>query len=371
MGSITKVPQCVYCGQVFETWTGNQCQCDRAKESRAAQQAAEDTIRAIKPTKPVVTVVDDSFERLRREFVKDQAKAAKQAARDVGWDDVQDRKLALAQQGVAERERLASTSDDSGPTSATLDQLTHTFADAIDLTPTPAILDRRHGDGGMVLPAQKLNWIYGLPGSGKSFLGEIGVQEAVLRGGRSLYLDYEDTARTFHERAAILGFDPKAHSDSFRYIHGGLADAPLATAEALEWLAGASDPTMNLVVVDAAESSGCPSDGSDVNPWLARMVRPWRDHDHGVSILDHIPKRSEDRPDGPIGSQRKLAAPDGISLLVSGYCWTKSKSGRLSLLNHKDRTGNYAKNQIVAVVIGEWEGEGETRSFAYRIVEGT
>ena len=151
--------------------------------------------------------------------------------------------------------------------------------------------------------------------------------------------------------------------------YGGLTDSPMAIAQALEWLANADDPTMNLIVVDAAESSGCPSDGAPVNQWLAEVIKPWRDHDHGVTVLDHIPKRSEERPDGPIGSQRKLAAVDGIALLVGGHCWSKQRGGRITLTNHKDRTGNYGRHQPVATILGDWQGEGKDRTFSYRIVE--
>ena len=373
--SITKIPQCIYCGQVFETWTGNKCECEGATESRAARQADLDAKAAIQaeanqrliPIAPVV--VDDGWARLRREAAKDQA-AARQDA------DIADRERAVKERELSRRERrqddrdaAQDTDTPTGPTDATLDDLTAVFDDEVDLTPTPAVLER--GDGAMVLPAGKLNWVYGLPGSGKSFFCEIDLIHTVLRGGRALFLDYEDSKKTFHQRAAILGFNPKDYADSFRYIHGGLAEYPAAQAEAVAWLLDAPDPAMNQVIIDAAESSGCPSDGSPVNDWLGKVVMPWRDPtvNAGVLVSDHIPKRSEDRPDGPIGSQRKLAAVDGISLLVSGYCWTKTKGGRMTLTNHKDRTGSYARSQIVAAVIGEWEGEGDTRAFSYRIVE--
>ena len=293
--------------------------------------------------------------------------------------ELDQRKAAVEEKELADRERrqarndAANASNDAPaqPLGVSLDDLTAVFGDDVDLTPTPALLDRRHGDHGMVLPAGKLNWIYGLPGSGKSFIGLITLHESLLRGGRAMYLDYEDSAKTFHQRALIIGFNPKDFADSFRYIHGGLSEYPEATAQALEWLAGADDPSMNCIVIDAAESSGCPSDGAPVNDWLTKVVMPWRDvgHDNGVQVLDHIPKQKDNRPDGPIGSQRKLAAVDGISLLVGGYCWSKTKGGRITLTNDKDRTGSYGKKQPVATILGEWEGQGDTRTFSHRIVE--
>ena len=274
----------------------------------------------------------------------------------------------VRQREIARRERRLDDLDaaDTGTgTSPSLDDLTAVFGDDVDLSPTPAILQRV--DGAMVLPANKLNWIYGLPGTGKSFVGLMVLIEAVLRGGRAIYLDYEDSAKTFHQRAVILGFNPKDYADSFRYIHGGVSDYPVAQAEAMAWFADAPDPEMNSVIIDAAESSGCPSDGAQINDWLAKVVMPWRNVS-GVNVLDHIPK-SRERADGPIGSQRKTAAIDGIGLLVGRHCWTKTKGGRLTLTNDKDRTGDYGKKQPVATIIGDWEGEGDARGFSFSIVE--
>ena len=272
----------------------------------------------------------------------------------------------------AEIERRAKRllSYDDAPISAgtTLDDLTASFEDDVDLSPTPAILDRRHGDGGLVMPAGKLSWLYGLPSSGKSFVGAMGASEAVLRGGRVMFLDYEDNKKTFQQRAAILGLNPKDHADSFRYIHGGLADSPLAMAQAEDWLSQADDMEMSLVVIDAAESSGCPSDGAPVNEWLAKVVQPWERLGVTVIIIDHIPKQREGRPDGPIGSQRKLAAVTGIALKLTGNCWSKTKNGRLVLTCEKDRTGNYAKGEKVAAIVGEWDTAGHSRIFGYRIL---
>ena len=65
-------------------------------------------------------------------------------------------------------------------------------------------------------------------------------------------------------RAALLGFDPIAFKDDFRFVIPELVDAPNALAEAQSWLCDAIDPSKSLVVIDAAESAGCPSDGASV-----------------------------------------------------------------------------------------------------------
>ena len=375
-------PDCRHCGGKMAS-TADDCDCPTAvqeREAKAAEQAKADELyeqkakdaeaaREAKANAP--TEVDPGWALLRRQAKQEQELAARVAARDSAWQDVLDERLVNAQDDLDGKRAARESTTSTGPTDTTLDALTAVFDDEVDLTPVPAVLERE--DGALVLPSGKLNWIYGLPGTGKSFLCEIDLIMAVMRGGRALYLDYEDSAKTFHQRAAMLGFNLKDYADCFKYIHGGLSDYPMAQTEAMAWLLEAPNPAMNQVIIDAAESSGCPSDGAPVNDWLTKVVMPWRDPsvNAGVLVADHIPKKSEDRPDGPIGSQRKLAAVDGIALLLSGYCWTKTKGGRITLTNHKDRTGSYARSQTVAVVVGEWEGEGQARSFSYRVVEAS
>ena len=45
---------------------------------------------------------------------------------------------------------------------------------------------------------------------------------------------------------------------------------------------------------------------------------PWRKADVAVLMLDHVPKRTKDRPPGPIGSQHKRARVDGAALRAFG-----------------------------------------------------
>ena len=74
-------------------------------------------------------------------------------------------------------------------------------------------------------------------------------------------------------------------------------------------------------------------------------------------VLDHVPKRKEGRPLGPIGSQHKLAKIDGAALFVSGIPWTQKTDGHLVLTNHKDRHGQLPApiGKAVARLIGTHE----------------
>ena len=223
------------------------------------------------------------------------------AAFSAGWDahaaDQPDKQSAFAalkldvdtREYVKRKERLdaedAATTPNEG---VTLADLVAVFSDTVTILPTPAVLERKDGDNSVVIPAGKLSWMYSMPGGGKSFIGEIACHESLQHLGRAIYLDYEDKQETFHERGAMLGFNPNDYKGDFKYIAGGLADYPHLMPEVLDWLDGAVDPTMNMIVIDAAESSGCPSDGKDINPWLSKVVFPWKAY--GTLVLDHVPK---------------------------------------------------------------------------------
>ena len=229
------------------------------------------------------------------------------------------------------------------------------------LAPT-AMLQRK--DGATLFYDGTLNWLFGTPGGGKSWVALHCVHEALLRGHRAIYWDHEDTPATLSRRSKKLGLDLADYwrDGQFKYLRPGVEGSTLAMTEAMTWVQESDGPT--LVVIDSAESSGCPSDGSDVAPWLKKMVQPFLDAGCTLLIIDHIPKRKEGRPLGPIGSQHKLARVDGAALLVSGVPWTEKTDGHLVMVNHKDRHGTLPSpnGKAVARVIGTHEGDTLTLS---------
>ena len=224
----------------------------------------------------------------------------------------------------------------------------------LDLAPT-AMMQRK--DGSTLFYDGKLNFLFGVPGSGKSWVALECIHETLLRGRRAAYWDHEDTPNTLNRRSKLLGLDlADFWGDSqFKYLRPGLDGSPLAMTEAMTWIADGDGPA--LIVIDSAESAGCPSDGADVAPWLAQIVQPFLDVGCTVLVLDHVPKRKEGRPLGPIGSQHKLAKIDGAALFVSGIPWTQKTDGHLVLTNHKDRHGQLPApiGKAVARLIGTHE----------------
>ena len=214
-------------------------------------------------------------------------------------------------------------------------------------------------DGATLLYQGKMNCLFGEPSTGKSWIALMAAYEVVLMGGKVLWWDFEDSPDTMARRAESLGalehiqdkdnFKWAGYSSCRRYA----GDAGKARQELEAWLASSD---VSLVVLDAAESAGCPSDGADVAPWFAFHVTPWIRAGCSVIWLDHVPKQREGRPAGPIGSNHKLAKVDGAALYVTGVPWSKEDGGRHQIDQpQRSRHGELpaARFKQVALVTGE------------------
>ena len=218
--------------------------------------------------------------------------------------------------------------------------------------PLPALLST--DDGATLFYEGRYNILCGSPGEGKSWVSLFCTIQAIRQGSRVAIWDFEDRAVTTATRLQALGVSDVLGSVDLIYVTPTLADDPTAKSALIKWLKGGS--RAGLVVIDAAESSGAPSDGGDVNPWLREFVDPFKDADLGILVVDHVAKQRIDRPRGPIGSTRKLAAPTGATLLCTGAPWTTKESGTIKLRNDKDRPGQLPARmgKCVATINGTW-----------------
>ena len=252
---------------------------------------------------------------------------------------------------------------DAGPPTLTRADLRRKVELPHDLGQPPALLARR--DGQVIVYAGKVNWLFGKPGSGKSFILLSIIEEAILRGGRVALSDHEDRPGTLAERAHDM--DKLVYvqdEEGFEYYDHELwtADAAGARQDVAKWLLEAVAPEYSLLIIDAAESAGCPSDGSAVTEWMHQHVREWNLLGLGVVIVDHTTKRKVMGDDvlGPIGSQHKLAAVTGAALEVTGTPWTRKRNGQVTLKVHKDRVGYLPpRGKPVATVVGEHVQQGD------------
>ena len=219
----------------------------------------------------------------------------------------------------------------------------------------PAVLQR--SDGETLMYEGKFNSLHGAPGEGKTWVSLLAVIQAIRQGSRVAIWDFEDRPATTATRLAAIGATDVLDSPDLLYVTPSLADDPEAKECLGEWLNSGERPGM--VLIDAAESSGAPSDGGNVMPWIEDFVRPWLAVDLTVLVIDHVAKQKIDRPRGQIGSQRKLAQIDGAALYVTGAPWTKSEGGKVYLRNDKDRVGDLPERmgQWVAEINGEHAGD--------------
>ena len=233
----------------------------------------------------------------------------------------------------------------------------------IDATPKTAELLSRT-DGVNLAYTGKMNWIYGVPESGKTWIALLAAVQALNAGHRVLWLDYEDSPETFVERMVALGTKRAVINDPARLAYvapidrlydtrpgGGLDETKwsrhLGIREThLAW-------TPHLVVVDscaggmALEALSITSN-DDVPQWIRLYLRPFTNAGAGVIVIDHLPKGAEADKRFPIGAQHKLASLDGVALRCTttkswgrhpGGTTTEPVEGTVKLQVSKDRAG--------------------------------
>ena len=226
--------------------------------------------------------------------------------------------------------------------------------------PPPAAYMR--SDGATLIPENTLSAIYGMPSGGKSWVA-LDVARAVAEsGGRVLYWDFEDTKETLLTRAFAIGLVDYGVLSNIAHVTAALADDKTALQQAALWVK--QGDVAGLVIIDACNSAGCPSDGADVSPWFESHVDPFG-KDVTMLLLDHIPKRTDDRAPGAIGSTHKRSRLTGVSLLIEGKAWTPKDNGRVTLRNEKDRHGVLpgGMGKVVGVISGNHiDGKLELRA---------
>ena len=207
-------------------------------------------------------------------------------------------------------------------------------------------------DGATLIPEGKISSVYGNPNVCKSWILLDIARAVAQRGGRVLWWDFEDSKESLLERCAAIGFTAEDGLGNIGFIPPAVADDPGLVQQAALWVQHGDGP--GLVVIDALASAGCPSDGSDISPWWNQHVKPFGTN-QTMALGDHIPKRSEDRAPGGIGSTHKRSFLTGVALLADGQAWSKNDDGRIRLTNQKDRHSVLpaGPNKVVAVVVGK------------------
>lgn len=199
----------------------------------------------------------------------------------------------------------------------------------------------------------RINALNGEPGGGKTWVALQAAAEVIKAGGHVIFVDLEDHAPSTIARLRALGCDDDDIRERFHYVK---PDRPMSP-EALEYLeARIVELGVVLVVIDSVGElmslqSVKPNDDDAVAALYRSIPRRLAACGPAVLLVDHVPKDNTTSPLYAIGSQRKRAAVDGASFMVSTVkAFAAGHDGILKLVTAKDRLGNFVTGQAAAVV---------------------
>lgn len=221
----------------------------------------------------------------------------------------------------------------------------------------PTVLERT--DGACLLYAGRVNTLAGEPGGGKTWVALAACAQQLHAGHVAALIDFEDRLDTAVRRLAALGTPRDAILDRFRYITPTIGYRKGRPPTNVVDVAGDAA----IVVVDSmgealAHSELNQNDDREVRAWMDACARRLADGGAAVLVLDHVTKDSEHRGRWAIGSQRKLAAVDGVAwMMETTQAATREQAGRAVLTCSKDRLGNYQHGTKVAEIHIEPDGD--------------
>lgn len=208
-------------------------------------------------------------------------------------------------------------------------------------------------DGSSLLYAGKVHSLIGVGEAGKSMMCLIPVKEVLDRGGRVLWIDYEDTEEAFVTRLEEFGI-PRSQWDRIDYLN---PSKNLFSRQTNQTTKGWSDlqelvkaRKHELGIIDAM-TGAMSLDGlntnydGDVEQTYKWLTAPLAEQGVTVVVIDHLAKNPEGRYDSAIGSIRKKTGITGATFLAEvGERWSRPDGGepsygRIDLRILRDRVG--------------------------------
>ncbi|BBX11130.1 hypothetical protein MNVM_02110 [Mycobacterium novum] len=200
----------------------------------------------------------------------------------------------------------------------------------------------RRTDGHALFYAGQVNWIFGDPEVGKSWLCLACVTEALQAGRKALIIDLDHNGAPATVRR-LLDLGAPAHAlrdlDRFRYTEPeDRAELRRVIDDSMQWR-----PAVALVdsVGELLPMYGASSNSSD-DFTLAHtnVLKPLAKAGAAVLANDHLAKSADSRAAGPGGTAAKRRAIGGVSLRVKiKQPFTPGHGGAATLLINKDRHG--------------------------------
>lgn len=186
----------------------------------------------------------------------------------------------------------------------------------------------------------QVNYLAGEAGTGKTWLALEAARQESLEGRRVLWIDLENTARTFAGRLKALGL-PRIAFDLIEYLDpAGFFDR--------ETFDNYLEREWGLIVIDSVTPAlgvftrdGDSNSGDSIQRLYTHRLRPLANTGAGVLLIDHKPKAAPGtKARGPIGSERKLSALQGAAYTAEVLLKpAPGTSGSLLLTLDKDNAG--------------------------------
>lgn len=268
----------------------------------------------------------------------------------------------------------ASTMTGSAPTVPCTPWLNNMITAAAwddDTPPTPPEVGRIEGTDGALFASGRVSRVFGLSGSGKSWLAKGATVEQLNSGARVLYLDVDGVFDDYRRHLKLLGVDRGA-ALSERH-HYARVEGSLVTAAALPVLQATP---WDLVVLDgwnaalglAAPSGRSGLDAPEVDAFIVAVLNPFAARGAAVVVIDHARKEG-DADHGSVQKRNSLTGTDymirrraPIAAGVVGYSelrlTAKDRPGWATSLHA--RSGRDPDDPFVYLVVDS-TAEGRTR----------
>jgi hypothetical protein len=227
------------------------------------------------------------------------------------------------------------------------DRLARPYTDIVALLdgglpapPKPSVLKRR--DGNHIFYAGQVNWLFGDPEVGKTFVALAAVVEKLILGGTALFIDLDHNGADAAISRLLMMGAPEAvlrDPDRFRYADPDEPDEVRTVInDAKEW-------KPDVVVVDSVGEllpmfRANSNSADEFTVVHSRVLKPLAKIGSAVIAVDHLAKSADSRAHGPGGTFAKKRAVGGVSIRVKALeVFTPGEGGCAIMLIHKDRHG--------------------------------
>lgn len=212
--------------------------------------------------------------------------------------------------------------------------------------PPEPVLGRRT-DGHALFYAGQVNWVFGDPESGKSWLCMACVVEALKANRRVLIIDLDHNGGPATVRRLIdLGapLDAIRDPDKFRYCEPeDRLELRHVVEDSREWR-----PAVAIVDSIGELLPLCGSNSNNADEFTmvhSTVLKPLAKSGAAVLAVDHLAKSADSRAAGPGGSAAKRRAIGGVSIRVKvKQPFTPGHGGSATLVVNKDRHGGLRKH---------------------------